>query len=100
MSETVQPRDSHNGWPRNRGHVTSPLLIKVHKGSTFNDLDYICEQVLAFASNSWRNFSPTSLPVTILYAELIAGLLGRLGNLSRWDADVLRGPAGQSRWFL
>lgn len=78
----------------------TPLLLKVHRDSTFSDLDYLARQVLAFCSHSWRNFTPTTLPVTILYSELIAKLLGRLGNLSRWDPDVLRGEVGRTRWFL
>jgi hypothetical protein len=77
-----------------------PLLLKVHHDSSFQDLDYLARQVVAFSAHSWRNFTPTTLPVTILYSELIAKLLGRLGNLSRWDPDVLRGDVGRSRWFL
>lgn len=90
------PQDVRNarvGFPR-------PLLLRIHKDSTFKNLEYLCEQALAFAGHSWRNFSPSSLPVTILYAELIAGLLGDLGNLSRWDPDILRGPVATSQWFL
>ena len=77
-----------------------PLLLKLHRDSDFRDLDYLARQVLAFSAHSWRNFGPTSLPVTIQYSELIAGLLGRLGNLSKWDPDILRGEVGQARWFL
>lgn len=90
------PNDIRNdrvGFPR-------PICIKLQKGSTFTDLDYLSEQALAFAALSWRNFTPTSEPITVLYAELIADLLGRLGSLSRWDPDVLRGDVGTSRWFL
>ena len=86
-------RRSQSGFPR-------PLSIRLHRESTFEDLQYLAEQVLAFAAHSWRNFPPTSLPVTILYPELIAKLLGRLGGLPRWDPDVLRGSVGTSRWFL
>ena len=77
-----------------------PICIKLQKGSTFSDLDYLSEQVLAFSSLSWRNFTPVSVPITVLYAQLIADLLGRLGSLSHWDPDVLRGDVGSSRWFL
>jgi hypothetical protein len=86
-------RNDRVGFPR-------PICIKLQKGSTFTKLDYLSEQALAFAAMSWRNFTPTSVPVTVLYAELIADLLGRLGNLSRWDPDVLRGEVGASGWFL
>lgn len=86
-------RNERIGFPR-------PICMKLQQGSTFTDLDYLSEQVLAFSALSWRNFTPTSVPVTVLYAELIAKLIGRLGSLSRWDPDVLRGDVGASRWFL
>jgi hypothetical protein len=86
-------RNDRLGFPR-------PICLKLQKGSTFTDLDYLSEQVLAFAALSWRNFAPVSAPITVLYAQLIADLLGRLGSLSRWDPDVLRGDVGTSRWFL
>lgn len=86
-------RNDRIGFPR-------PVYMKLQQGSTFTDLDYLSEQVLAFSALSWRNFTPTSAPVTVLYAELIAGLIGRLGSLSRWDPDILRGDVGTSRWFL
>lgn len=86
-------RNDRLGFPR-------PLCVNVHRSSTYSDLDYLSWQVLAFSSLSWRNFAPTSVPITVLYAELLAGLLGRLGTLSKWDPDVLRGDVGSSRWFL
>jgi len=86
-------RNDRIGFPR-------PICIKLQRGSTFTELGYLSEQALAFAALSWRNFTPTSVPITVLYAELIADLLGRLGSLSRWDPDVLRGDVGTSRWFL
>lgn len=86
-------RNDRLGFPR-------PVCLKVHRLSTYTDLDYLSWQALAFSALSWRNFTPTSVPITVLYAELIAGLLGRLGSLSKWDPDVLRGDVGSSRWFL
>jgi hypothetical protein len=86
-------RNDRLGFPR-------PVCIKVHRSSTYADLDYLSWQALAFSALSWRNFTPTSVPITVLYAELIADLLGRLGSLSKWDPDVLRGDVGSSRWFL
>jgi hypothetical protein len=86
-------RSDRIGFPR-------PICLKLQAGSTFTDLDYLSQQTLAFSALSWRNFTPTSMPITVLYAELIANLLGRLGGLSRWDPDILRGDVGTSRWFL
>lgn len=86
-------RRGDSGFPR-------PLLLRIHEDSTFDDITYIANQVVAFSAHSWRNFGRISLPVTIQYSDLIAGLLGRLGNLSKWDPDILRGDVSQSRWFL
>lgn len=89
----TEVRREATGFPR-------PVCVKVHRSSTFTDLEYLSWQALAFSALSWRNFSPTTAPVTVQYAKWIADLLGRLGSVRKWDADVLRGGAGTSRWFL
>ena len=80
--------------------LPSPVLLRLHRQSTFTDMTYLARQVYAFANHSWRSFFPGSLPVTVQYSELIAGLLGELGRLPNWNADVLWGRVGRSRWFL
>lgn len=77
-----------------------PLLLKLHSMSSDRNITRIAEQTLAFASQSWRNFGPTGLPVTLAYPRLIAKLLSRLGDLESWDPDTLRGQVGATRWFL
>lgn len=77
-----------------------PLLLKLHHSSTFKDIDYLATQVAHFTRHSWRNFGPTGTPVTILYSELIAKLLGKLSKVQGWDPDILIGPIGRLRWFL
>lgn len=89
----TEVRREASGFPR-------PVCVKVHRSSTFTDVEYLSWQVLAFSAISWRNFSPTTAPVTVQYAKWIADLLGRLGTVRKWDPDVLRGGAGTSRWFL
>lgn len=89
----TEVRREFSGFPR-------PVCVKVHRSSTFTDLEYLSWQALAFSALSWRNFPPTTAPVTVQYAKWIADLLGRLGTVSKWDPDVLRGGAGTSRWFL
>ncbi len=86
-------RREFSGFPR-------PVCLKVHHSSTYTNLEYLSWQALAFSALSWRNFPPTSAPVTVQYAKWIADLLGRLGTVTKWDPDVLRGGAGTSRWFL
>ncbi len=80
--------------------LPSPVLLKLHSESTFTDTTYLSRQVYAFANHSWRSFFPGSLPVTVQYSELIARLLGELGQLPNWNSDVLWGRIGRSRWFL
>ncbi len=80
--------------------LPSPVLLRLHRESTFTDTTYLARQVYAFANHSWKSFFPGSLPVTVQYSQIIAGLLGKLGRLPNWNADVLWGRIGRSRWFL
>lgn len=80
--------------------LPAPLLVHVHKGSTFNDLSYLSEQALKFTGLSWRSTLPAKKPVSIYYSELIAELLGRLRNVSGWTPPVLNMKLRASRWFL
>jgi hypothetical protein len=80
--------------------LPAPLLIHIHKGSTFNDLTYLSEQVLKFTGLSWRSTLPAKKPVSIYYSELIADLLGRLRCVNDWSPAVLNMKLRSSRWFL
>ncbi|MCU1338038.1 MAG: stem cell self-renewal protein Piwi domain protein [Bryobacterales bacterium] len=89
-SEVKRPED---GMP-------SPLLLTLHKDSSFTDMTYLTRQVFAFACHSWRTFLPGSVPVTIQYSALIAKTLGHLSLLDKWNPDVMLGRIGKTRWFL
>jgi hypothetical protein len=78
----------------------SPLLLSLHRDSSFTDIQYLTIQVFRFACHSWRNFSATSEPVTVGYPSLIAKSLGRLSVMPRWNPDVMLSRIGRSRWFL
>lgn len=80
--------------------LPSPLILRLHRGSAFRDLHYLTRQVYAFSCHSWRGFSGASMPVTILYSQLIARLLGRLETLPKWNPDALVGKMNRLRWFL
>ena len=80
--------------------IPRPVLLRLGRNSTFHDLTYLTRQVYTFASHSWRSFFPSPLPVTILYSELIAKLLGNLGTVSQWNPSVMLGRIGGTRWFL
>ncbi len=77
-----------------------PLRLHLHPASTFRDLRYLGQQVMTFASHSWRGFQPAPMPVTVSYSQLIARHMGRLGTTTRWNPDVLYGHIGTTRWFL
>jgi hypothetical protein len=64
-----------------------PLLLKLHRESTFTDLEYLAGQVFRFTALSWRRPYPSSLPVTIMYSNLIAGLLGHLRQVCTVTQD-------------
>jgi Piwi domain len=77
-----------------------PLLLRLHPASTFTDIEYLAGQAFRFTALSWRRFYPSGTPVTILYSDLIASLLGRLRHVRNWNADVLSTSFRTSRWFL
>ena len=80
--------------------MTKPVLIKLHDKSSFTDLDYLTQQIFTFSCISWRSFFPSSIPVTILYSNLIASLLGNLREIPGWDSDVINSKLKFSKWFL
>ena len=80
--------------------LPSPLLLSLHRTSTFTDMTYISRQAFAFSCHSWRTFLPASMPVTIQYSDLIARALGSLAQFERWNPDVMIGKIGKTRWFL
>lgn len=80
--------------------IPHPVLLSLHRDSTFTDMTYLTRQVFAFACHSWRTFLPASLPVTIQYSDLIARALGNLSRVERWNPEVMLGRIGRSRWFL
>lgn len=90
FKEVKRPED---GLPR-------PVLMKVHRDSTFNDPVYLARQVYAFAGHSWQGFFPCGMPVTVEYSSMIARLLGQLATLPSWDPTALLGRIGWTRWFL
>lgn len=77
-----------------------PVMLRLHRESTFRDTTYLAKQAFAFSSHSWRSFFPSSLPVTVLYSQLVARLLGQMSSISWWNADAMLGRIGGTRWFL
>ena len=93
LTGPAQIRTPYQGAPH-------PVLLRLHRESTFGDLNYLAQQAYNFTFLSWRSFSPASLPVTVSYSRLIGRLLGQLGGLQNWNPDMLRTRLRTSRWFL
>ena len=77
-----------------------PLLLRLHRESTFQDLEYLAGQVFRFTALSWHSFLASNKPVTILYSDRIATLLGKLRRVKNWNPDALATSLRSSRWFL
>ena len=77
-----------------------PVLLHLHRSSTFTDMKYLTEQAYTFACHSWKSFDMAGMPVTIGYSQLIARLLGRLGALPHFSVDSIHGRLNRLRWFL
>jgi len=81
------------------GHP-APLLLRLHRGSTFRDITYLARQAFAFACHSWRSFLPAPLPITVLYSQLVAENFRKLNGVPGWTDDAIVGRIGRTRWFL
>lgn len=86
-------RQGTDGLPR-------PLLLRLHRDSTFKDLTYLARQVYDFSCLSWRTLLPSPLPITVLYSDLVARNLLQLRDVKGWSPEHILGPIGRSRWFL
>jgi hypothetical protein len=80
--------------------LPAPVLINLHKESTYRDLQYLSEQVLKFTNLSWRGTQPAEDPVTIYYSQLIAKELARLRDIEGWSPVILNTRLRHSMWFL
>jgi hypothetical protein len=77
-----------------------PILVAIHRDSTFQSLDYIAKQVFDLTFMSWRTFMPSTRPVSIAYPSLVVQLLGNLKQVPNWNPDILTTRLRESRWFL
>ncbi|MBX3319724.1 MAG: hypothetical protein A4E19_18650 [Nitrospira sp. SG-bin1] len=85
---------------RHKEPLPKPLLIEMHRKSTFTDMTALTRQVFYFTGLSWRSMRPSREPATILYSALIARLMSKLGTVPNWSPDLLNTKLRRSRWFL
>ncbi|PVX97665.1 argonaute/piwi family protein [Paraburkholderia unamae] len=88
-----QLKSDAQGCPR-------PVLVAIHRDSTFQSLDYIAKQVFDLSFMSWRTVMPSSRPVSISYPNFVVQLLGNLRQVPNWNPDILTTRLRESRWFL
>ena len=77
-----------------------PVKIQVHEKSTYDDLQYIAQQVMDFSCLSWIGFFPSELPVTISYSKLMADLTSKLQQIDGWNPAVIDQHFRRKKWFL
>ena len=80
--------------------IRRPLLLTLHRKSTYWDRIYLAEQVYKFTAISWKTVLPIKRPVTIEYSSLIAEHLGELRKIPYWSPEPLNSLLRTSRWFL
>lgn len=78
----------------------TPILINIHQNSTFTDLSYISEQIYKLTFMSWRSFTPSTKPVSIMYPNMVVDLLANLRQIPNFNSDILATKLRESRWFL
>jgi hypothetical protein len=94
FSGASELKQASDGMPR-------PVLLKLHRHSTFRDMTYLGRQAFEFSGHSWRMLAPEPFPITIRYSDLIAERLSGLADVPNWDAEAVQfGQIGRTLWFL
>jgi hypothetical protein len=76
-----------------------PLRLTVDRGSTFQDMHRILEQIYGFTMVSWRSLNQSREPASILYGRLLAQKVGELMPYGL-HPDVVSGALSRRPWFL
>jgi len=78
------------------------LLVELDPKSDVgaDKLDDLVAQTFRLAHANWRGFNARSQPVTLVYGELLAQLVGYLEEVATWDSTLLRNELRDRPWFL
>ena len=84
------------------GVPNGPLLLELDERSDVGPetLDDLASQAFRLAHANWRGFNARSQPVTLVYGELLARLVGYLEEVATWDPTLLRNDLRDRPWFL
>jgi Piwi domain len=84
------------------GPPYGPLLMELDTKSDVSTdrLDDLAAQTFRLAHANWRGFNARSQPVTLVYGEILARLVGYLEEVPTWDATLLRNELRDRPWFL
>ncbi|MFD2100643.1 hypothetical protein [Flagellimonas iocasae] len=76
-----------------------PLKINLDWRSSFQDLQYLSQQVYWFSDLSHRTYMPSKRTVTLMYPSLMVSLTEKLKEVEGWDFDRLR-HINEKLWFI
>jgi len=76
-----------------------PLKINLDKRSTFQDLQYLSQQVYWFSDLSHRSYMPAKRTVTLMYPSLMVALTEKLKQVEGWDFTRLE-HINDKLWFI
>jgi len=71
--------------------LPSPLILRLHRSSSFSDMEYLTKQSSISPAIHGGASTQQACLLTILYSQLIARLLGRLGALPHFSTDSIIG---------
>jgi hypothetical protein len=86
----------------NFGPARRPLLVELDDRSTVGPDDFgaLVSQVYGLGHANWRGFNARSKPVTLLYGERLAELVGYMNQRGDWDPATMRADLRSRPWFL
>jgi Piwi domain len=85
------------------GPARRPLLVELDPRSTVDpgeDFGSLVLQVFRLGHANWRGFNARSKPVTLLYGERLAELVGYMTQRGEWDPSAMRAELASRPWFL
>jgi hypothetical protein len=86
----------------NLGPARRPLLVELDDRSTIGPDGFggLVQQVYRLGHANWRGFNARSKPVTLLYGERLAELVGYMNQRGDWDPATMRAELRSRPWFL